>query len=477
MKKSKKIFIGILICVLVISAFVMGAFFAMQDRLTVKLIGEENMVLELGQEYTELGCSSSIGDFSINDIEILGNVDTSTPGIYKITYTASFLSQKVSAVRTVRIKDSILPTITAPEELELFVGVKLEDAEFECSAYDNFDGDITSRMTAKYGEDSITLYVTDTSGNSTSKKIQIVRLKDTTAPTIKLSGSANFFLMIGQDFNDPGFKATDNIDGDITLKVEVSGADDIIDTGNHTITYTVTDSSGNTASVSRNVFVYDPSESKNNADTEDSRTIYLTFDDGPCIYTPKILDILAKYNVKATFFVTNQKPNSQKYIAEAYKQGHAIGAHTYSHKYSIYKSVDSYFEDLDAINEVIKTQTGSYTRLIRFPGGSSNTISKSYKKGIMSQLVKEVTDRGYIYFDWNVVSGDADSTSKKNNPDYIVSNVKNRLKSGTNVVLMHDINSANIEALPQIIEYSLSNGYVFLPLNESSPTAHHTVMN
>ena len=145
----------------------------------------------------------------------------------------------------------------------------------------------------------------------------------------------------------------------------------------------------------------------------DSKIIYLTFDDGPGMYTKRILDVLEEYNVKATFFVTNQFPKYEYLIKNEYEKGHAIGVHTYSHNYKkIYSSFENYIDDVNKMNEIIKKYTGNFSNILRFPGGSSNTISRKYKKGIMTELTREVSNLGYTYFDWNVASGDVNGYSK-----------------------------------------------------------------
>ena len=142
------------------------------------------------------------------------------------------------------------------------------------------------------------------------------------------------------------------------------------------------------------------------------KTIYLTFDDGPGPYTAELLDILKQYGVKATFFVTNQQPKYLDLIGRAFREGHTIGVHTSCHDYDrIYASEQAYFDDFFAMEEIVKEQTGDYTRIFRFPGGSSNTVS-SFNPGIMSRLTQAMTDMGYQYYDWNVVSGDAGGTNK-----------------------------------------------------------------
>lgn len=151
----------------------------------------------------------------------------------------------------------------------------------------------------------------------------------------------------GDKYSDPGYTATDNCDGDITDSVKVSG--DKVDkdkAGKYTVTYEVSDSSGNKATATRVVSVYDPAAT---ADTVNpgNKIIYLTFDDGPGKYTQGLLDVLDKYNVKATFFVTNTHPDYQNMIAEEAKRGHTVAIHSASHKYNqIYTSEQAFLMTL-----------------------------------------------------------------------------------------------------------------------------------
>ena len=210
---------------------------------------------------------------------------------------------------------------------------------------------------------------------------------------------------------------------------------------------------------------------------DNGQTVYLTFDDGPSSNTPKILDILDSYNVKATFFVINGSKN--KYMKDIVSREHTIALHSYSHNYSkIYKSEKAYFEDLDKIHEVVYKQTGVDARIIRFPGGASNTVSKNYSQGIMTRLTKEVTNRGFVYFDWNVTNGDA--TGEKSSVEKQLSYVSQYpKKSKTIVVLMHDTDAKDVtvESLPQIIEYYQSQGMNFGVLTQNTPPVQQKVNN
>lgn len=198
------------------------------------------------------------------------------------------------------------------------------------------------------------------------------------------------------------------------------------------------------------------------------KVCYLTFDDGPSDNTLKILNILDDYNVKATFFVV--KNSKSDYIKQISARGHTVGLHTASHVYSnIYSSEEAYYADLKAISDIVEAQTGKKSNIIRFPGGSSNKISKDFSVGIMTKLTKSVVDKGYYYFDWNVDSGDA--SGKNVRYDIIRNNVVNSANGkGSICVLMHDTSakSTTVTALPGIIEGLTAKGYRFAALTEDS---------
>lgn len=205
------------------------------------------------------------------------------------------------------------------------------------------------------------------------------------------------------------------------------------------------------------------------------KIIYLTFDDGPSIYTDEILDILDKYNIKATFFVVCSKDlpeYSKKYI----ENGHTIGLHSCSHKYSdIYSSEESYFNDLNKLSDIIEESSGYKSKYVRFPGGSSNTVSK-FNKGIITRLSNLLNDKGYKYYDWNIDSNDAGGA----NSEQIYSNVIGALKNNDrdiSMVLMHDTKLATKEALDAIIKKALEMGYTFGNINDYTPEVHHYINN
>lgn len=207
----------------------------------------------------------------------------------------------------------------------------------------------------------------------------------------------------------------------------------------------------------------------------EGKVAYLTFDDGPSENTETILDILDRYGVKATFFVISKKNMDSKYKMIV-DRGHAIALHAYSHTYSrIYKSEEAYFEDLSKISDKVYNLTGVRSRIIRFPGGSSNTVHRKYCKGLMDKLKVSVGKKGYIFHDWNVDSKDA---SANNVPaENLIENIKKYSKDKDVIdILMHDTGESKqttVEALPQIIEYLQSEGYKILPITENTPPIHH----
>lgn len=207
------------------------------------------------------------------------------------------------------------------------------------------------------------------------------------------------------------------------------------------------------------------------------KVCYLTFDDGPSKNTPLILDILKNYNAKATFFVINSADIG--YIQRIHDEGHTVGLHTASHNYAqLYSSTDAYFNDLKQISDKVESIIGIRPTVMRFPGGSSNKVSAKYCKGIMTQLVTLVQEKGYSYFDWNISSGDADSTTPSYT--YIRNNVLNNARNKNSIcVLMHDAaaKTTTVQALPEIIEGLTNMGYRFAALTPEAYGYHHQNLN
>lgn len=214
------------------------------------------------------------------------------------------------------------------------------------------------------------------------------------------------------------------------------------------------------------------SESEEDNKESDKTVAYLTFDDGPSENTGAILDILASYDIKATFFVVGKETDEAK---ELYKrivdEGHTLGMHSYSHKYSvIYDSVEAFSSDVHKLQDLLVDVTGYKPELYRFPGGSSNLVSNIS----MTEFIKYLNQEDITYFDWNVASGDA--TSQNVDVDTLVENVMNDVELyKTSVILMHDgVNKVtSVEALPIIIERLKEAGIEMKPIDSSVPHVQH----
>lgn len=398
-----------------------------------------------------------------------------------VYYTVSDSAGNTTTVeREIVYKDAVAPVITLNGEADVKISTGEEYVEAGFVATDDCDGDISDKVvisgavdTSKNGSYVIAYQVKDSYGNECIVNRNIT-VQDITPPSITLKGDKNQYIKLGSTYSEPGFSALDTVDGDMTGKVEVSGSVDTSKTGTYTISYKVTDSAGNSSSVSRQIYVFDK-QAEVNPVNPGNKVVYLTFDDGPGPYTARLLDILDKYNVKATFFVTGQKLGYKDMIGEAHRRGHTIALHTYSHQYSIYKSEETYFADLKKIEDICVAQTGVKPTIVRFPGGTSNTISRNYCNKIMTTLSKSLGYRGYLYCDWNVSSGDTGGAKTK---EEVANNVINGMKrNDVSIVLQHDIVKFSVDAVEKIIVWGLANGYTFLPMDETTPMYHHRPNN
>ncbi len=214
------------------------------------------------------------------------------------------------------------------------------------------------------------------------------------------------------------------------------------------------------------------SGAQNPEDIEGTRYVYLTFDDGPSTYTNDILDILNRYDVKATFFVCG-KPYSK--YTEVYKRivtdGHTLGMHSYSHKYSdIYSSLDAFKADTDKLRIFLYETTGVWSKFYRFPGGSSNSVSKVD----INELIDYLDGAEVTFFDWNVSAGDDRAGANK---DIIYSNIVDNISMFKHcVILMHDAadKKSTVEALPDIIEaIQAMDDTVIVPITDDTLPVQH----
>ena len=416
-------------------------------------------------------------------VRIVGNINYNVLGEYEIYYEVNTILGPYLKKSTVKVVDTTSPMITLVEGQDYEQSYSKEYEEPGYSVIDSYDGDISEKVKATKEDIDETHFnikyeVEDSSGNKAEIK-RAVTIVDDIPPVITLNGSESMLIYLNDTYTEKGAKAEDEKDGDLTEKIVIQGSVDTSKEGSYTITYTVSDNSGNEANKTRKINVQKKILIQAQNGTGGNKgVIYLTFDDGPSSnITSKVLDILKQANVKATFFILNYSAANESLVKREHNEGHTVAIHGYSHDYStIYQSETAYMENITKLQQKILASTGYNATITRFPGGSSNTVSK-FNPGIMTRLCKLVVDSGYRYFDWNVSSGDAGGAQ---NADQLYNNVvKGLSKSKQNVVLMHDFasNAKLLSALPRIINYGIENGYTFSRITESTPMVTHSPNN
>lgn len=203
------------------------------------------------------------------------------------------------------------------------------------------------------------------------------------------------------------------------------------------------------------------------------RKVYLTFDDGPSSNTGEILDILAAHDVKATFFVVGKTEEKyQPLYKRIVEEGHTLAMHSYSHKYNeIYRSRESYVEDLTKLQEFLYETTGVWCRYCRFPGGSSNTVSRVD----MHELIDYLEEQDMSYFDWNISSGDA-STAYISAEAVVRNSTANLAAFDEAMILLHDAadRDSTVQALPELIEkIQAMEDTKIVPITDETEPIHH----
>lgn len=471
-----KVIIAIAILIPILIAWILF------EKPSVTLIGDKDEKIPYRSEFIDSGITVKYHGKDITDTVVeTNNINTNELGEYKIEYKIPYMFGIYTYTRKAIVVDNMPPEITLQGDEECKVSFGSEFKEPGYKAIDNHDGDVTDKVEVSKEEISETemhlhYKVTDSSGN-TQEKIRRVFYVDNVKPVIELNGSGTVVLNVGESYKEQGATAKDERDGDLTDRLEISGNVNTNQEGTYTVTYKVKDNSDNEAIVTREVLVGNIGKAAMNVGAPG--VVYLTFDDGPSTSsTPRILDILKEKGVKATFFILDYGAETEHLVKRAVEEGHSIAIHSKSHDYNVcYASADAYLSGLEYMKEKIKNSTGIETKLIRFPGGSSNTVSRKYSEGVMSTLVREVLQRGYRYFDWNVASGDSGGVKTA---EGVYDNVTNGLKqTRSNIVLMHDFsgNNKTIEALPGIIDFAKENGYTFDRITEKTPMVTQGVQN
>lgn len=207
----------------------------------------------------------------------------------------------------------------------------------------------------------------------------------------------------------------------------------------------------------------DPGFSEN-----EEKIVYLTFDDGPSAVTGDILDYLQEENIPATFFVIGMETErAENLLKRMVAEGHSIGLHTYSHKYSeIYASPDAFFADQDKLCAYLQPIIGYTPAFFRFPGGSCNATAEEWS---LVQIRKRAKEKGLVWFDWNSLAEDSGATAAP--ADQMAQNIistggeKKRI-----MILMHDnsIRTTAVDCLRIIVPYYREKGYTFAAITEDT---------
>lgn len=462
MKKEKIIIISIITLLLI-------TMIAIIFKNPIKL-KKGNITIEYKEKYKEPGYTAKkLGKDLKSKVKVSNNINNKKLGNYKVTYKLKYNHINYKKERRVEVKDTKKPTITLIGKKETDVCPETKYKEEGYKAYDNYDKDITKKVKTKTEENKITYTVKDSSNNE-RKIIRKLTYQDLTKPEINLNDEEKINIIEGNKYQEK-VKALDNCDGDITKNIKIEGSVDTNKIGTYKLKYKIKDKAGNEETKEKTINVI----KKPTLNSGIPGTIYLTFDDGPKEGTTNIiLDILKEENVKATFFVTNNGPDNL--IKREHDEGHTVALHTATHNYAVvYASDESYYQDLTNVQSRVKRITGETSMIIRFPGGSSNTVSRKYSPGIMSRLSKSTLEKGFKYYDWNISSGDAGGTTEASG---VYNNVINGLKKDrANMILMHDIKTYTRDALRQIIKFGKENGYTFEKITMDTPMITQNVNN
>ena len=453
-KKAKiriaKICFAILIILGVLSSVIWYFLFRVnQFTMSVHIKGDSEIVLEYGTPYLEPGVHAALkGTLFWKDgvrprgfeLVVDSELNEKAVGKYTIRYIARCLWWEASAERTVRVVDTKPPRITLMNSSNQTVQPGEKYVEEGFYAIDNYDGDITDqvRRTEEFGV--IYYVVKDSSGNLASAERKIPYY-DPVPPVLYLKGEERITLTAGMPYEEPGFSASDDADGDITDRVETEGEVKWYKAGTYKIAYKVSDTYGNMTPAIRIIKVLP--QPRPQPETPKGKVIYLTFDDGPGPHTGRLLNLLDQYGVKATFFVTNSGYKAMmKRIAE---DGHSLGIQTMSHDNNgIYSNEEAFMAHLYEMQDVIYQNAGVRTTLMRFPSGGSD-LDGNFREGIMSTLTEAVQDCGFQYFDWNVDSNDTvDVTNSMTVSNTVIENVT---KQRVSMVLQHDTNGFSVDAV------------------------------
>ncbi|SHP76806.1 Bacterial Ig-like domain (group 3) [Mycobacteroides abscessus subsp. abscessus] len=240
---------------------------AASDTVKPIISGATNKTIYIGSSFnplTGVTAKDNVDGKLDKKITVSGTVNTSKSGTYKLTYTVSDKAKnKTVVIRTITVvKDSVKPTISGATNKTIYLGTTFNPLT-GVTAKDNVDGKLDKKITvsgtvntSKSGTYKLTYTVSDKANNKTVVIRTITVVKDSVKPII--SGATNKTIYIGTTFNSlTGVTAKDNVDGDITKKIQISGSVNTKKAGSYIIIYTVKDKANNAISLTRTIKVVD----------------------------------------------------------------------------------------------------------------------------------------------------------------------------------------------------------------------------
>ena len=285
---------------------------------------------------------------------------------------------------------------------------------------------------------------------------------------IELTGGSQLQWTCGVPFEDPGFTATDKAGNDVTDCVAVTGSVTSWKLGTYKLRYFYRDEDGEKYNAFRTVEVV-PAPLPEEEVRE--KTIYLSFDDGPCANTAWLLDLLDAYDAKATFFIINLDTGYLDMITEIHERGHSVGIHCTNHDYGmLYSSEEYFFEDFMKAQKLVYDKTGEYAKVSRFPGGSLTAYAHINRKvdGGFATIEQRLHDMGVRYFDWNIQLEGPGNTYRSATEIYYTFTL-GVPQYETPIILQHDTLNFSIKALEPLLQWGTENGYTFAALDNTVP--------
>ena len=426
--------------------------------LSVELDGEPEMMLEYGGHFQDPGAHLCVrGSLLWKDgmspedvsVDIQGKVDDEKTGKYILTYAADYRGMHAEAQRIVRVVDTVCPEIILAPDTggTLLPGTPYQEAGYR--AIDNYDGDITDRVVRSEEYGKIIYAVTDSSGNPGYAERE-VPYYDPIPPEITLEGDADMAITTGTFYQEPGYSALDNVDGDLTQQVQVDGEVDWLTPGTYSVTYTVTDGYKNTTTVTRTVEVQ--AVPRPEVVWPEGKVIYLTFDDGPSEETARILAVLDQYDGHATFCVQGYKVESfASTVRRAIAQGNEIASHTWNHKKLTELSSKNVRSQLERTNQAVASVADGYqVKVLRCPYGS------------VGKTVRNVcADLDMIIASWELDTLDWSTRSTNKTYRAIMKGAKNGC-----IVVCHDLYGTTASAIEKAGPELVAKGYQLVTVSE-----------